>query len=366
MDRTGQVQIMHLLSSFEVGGAEAVALNLAGRIDRERFHVCACSLNGDGPMAERFSAAGIPAHTVTGGRLRKLLRLRRLLRAVGVDVLHGHNSQALIHGSLAGRLAGTPVVLATRHAISLPTEDDSSWFWERRLSRRLAHQVAVSEMVLERGLATERMCMANSSVIVNGIDTAVYRPRERGASSGSVTVGCVARLSHEKCHSVLLQALARLQGGANVRLKLVGDGSLREQLEREAVGLGLAERVEFLGSRSDVPDLLRELDIFVLASRFEGLPLTVMEAMATALPVVATRVGGLAELVEDGANGLLVAPEDPAALAEALGRLAGDAGLRARMGAEGRRLAVGRFDLGVAARKHEVLYERLLTEARGK
>jgi glycosyltransferase involved in cell wall biosynthesis len=143
---------------------------------------------------------------------------------------------------------------------------------------------------------------------------------------------------------------------------IAGDGPEREQLETEARQLGLASSVEFLGERNDIPDLIRSSDLFVLSTRSEGLPMSVLEAMAAGLPVVASEVGGIPELV-DAETGVLVPPEDPAALSTAVERLLADQGLRARLGAAGRARAEERFDLESWGRAHIRLYERELERA---
>ena len=146
----------------------------------------------------------------------------------------------------------------------------------------------------------------------------------------------------------------------DVRFNIVGDGAERQALEGQAKRLGLEDRVVFFGSRSDVPALLNDFDVFVLASRHEGLPLTILEAMSSGLPVVATDVGSVGETVENGVNGFLVPPDRPKAIAEALDRLLRDSALRLRMGEAGRRRAVAEFSMAEAVRKHAALYMEIL------
>jgi len=364
-----RLRVMHLLASFGIGGAETVALRVASGMDTSLFDVSACSLTGPGPMESRFRAQGVRTHALVphgppgARRLALVLALVRLLRRERVDILHSHNSMPLVCGTPAALIAGVRSVVCTRHAISLSGELDRSWLLERAVVRLVDHQIAVSRRVLERGLRTRRIVPGRASVIFNGVDTSLFCGRERGGGSagGTVTLGCVARLSHEKCHCHLISAVNELlHRGCDVELKIVGSGDLRDDLFEQAARLGLGSHVDFMGTRSDVPELLRGFDIFVLPSRFEGLPLTVIEAMASGLPVVATQVGGLAELVQDGVNGLLVPPEDPSALADAIETLVRAPELCARMGRAGREIAVSRFDLSVAVRRHEELYLRLL------
>lgn len=363
--------VMHLLTGFEVGGAEVVALNLARCMDRSMFRVMACSLSGPGPMESRFAAHGIETRyltrrrTVLGKDLGMPWRLARLLRRERVDLLHCHNRLPLLAGAIAAKPAGVKAVICTRHAIGMRRKRGQPWFLERLVAPLVSHYVTVSRGVLERAVSTGRIRADKATVIHNGVDTERYVPAATGArdATSPVVLGCVARLSDEKRHCDLIDALGELVNrGHDVRLDLVGDGTLRDALTSQVSRLGLGERVAFLGSRDDVPELLHRLDLFVLPSRFEGLPLTVLEAMATGLPVVATRVGSLDEVVEEGRNGLLVPAEDPAALADALEKLVTDADLRERMGREGRTLAESTFSLSAAARRHEELYLRTLSK----
>jgi sugar transferase (PEP-CTERM/EpsH1 system associated) len=360
---------MHLLSSFQVGGAETVALELARAMEASSFRVLACSLTGPGPMAERFRAAQIEPLSLPHSRGIPIYdfplagRLARVLRREGVQVLHCHNSFSKLYGAVAGFLARVPAVVCTQHAVPSAGGIKAAHRLARLVNPLASHFVAVGRHVL--GAATEGgyVLADRASVIYNGIDLSRFAPgrRERRSRDGELVIGCVGRLSEEKRHGVIFRAVAALIADhPRVRLFVVGDGPLRPVLEEEVERLDLEEHVAFLGLRSDVPELLGAMDVLVLASSTEGLPLVVIEAMASGLPIVATRVGGLPELVEEGRNGLLVPPDDPDALANALRSLLADETLRSRMGREGRRMAEERFSLAEAARRHARLYARLL------
>jgi len=368
------LRVMHLLNSFQIGGAETVALNLARAMDYRRFKPAACSLTGPGPMADRFREMGIDVCHLDGPaaldarRLGLLARLARLLRRERIDVLHCHNTLPIFYGALAGQLAGVGAVVGTRHSLSTTRRFSRRWLLENAAASLVSHYIAVSRTVLESAAASGSIPRRKASVIYNGVDIDSYVPApETGKKAyGTVVIGCVARLSPEKCHSDLIHAVKLLlDQGRDVRLDLVGDGSLRRQLEDQVSGLRLIKHVRFLGSRDDVAALLRAFDVFALASRFEGLPLTVLEAMAAGLPVVVTRVGSLHEAVEEERNGFIVPSEQPAQLAAALDKLVVDPSLRSRMGAAGRRMCEERFSLAAVAEQHQDLYERLL-HAKGR
>jgi glycosyltransferase involved in cell wall biosynthesis len=176
----------------------------------------------------------------------------------------------------------------------------------------------------------------------------------------------VGRFAAVKNHEMLVAAFAQLVGQQPLptELWLVGDGELREAVQHQVRALGIESRVRFLGVRSDIPDLLRAADVFVFPSRWEGNPLSVMEAMAAGLPVVATAVGGVPELVEDGASGILVPNEDLHGLVAAMQRMAQNPDLREQMGRAARCRAVERFDIQQTVRAYEALYEEILQRQR--
>ncbi len=365
-----EISVMHLLSSFHVGGAEMVALELARSMDPDRFRVLACSLDGCGPMADRFEAAGVRPLSLDRSRLRQgydiglAWRLANLLRDSGTDILHCHNTFAKLYGTVGGALARVPVVVCSQHAVPSEQGIRESHFLAKVANPLATRFVAVAEYVRRTGVQAGYVLPDRTTVIYNGIDLSRFQPRDGHAdASQTMVVGCVGRLSEEKRHELLFEAIAGLKReDVDVRLQVVGDGPRRQHLEAAAARLDIEEEVEFLGMRDDVPALLRRMDVFALTSSTEGLPLSVIEAMACALPVVATRVGGLPELVEDSVSGLLVPVEDAAAIANALCRLAQEPGLRARMGKAGRLSAVERFSLAACAAQHENLYVELLQE----
>jgi glycosyltransferase involved in cell wall biosynthesis len=215
---------------------------------------------------------------------------------------------------------------------------------------------------MERLSGLGRIAPERTRVIHNGIDTTRFSPSPR-RSDGPLTLICVARLDPLKSHDLLVRSLAALRSqGLDTRLRIVGDGPTRAAVEDEIARLNLGDRVELLGVRSDVPDLLATADIFVLPSMAEGLPMTVIEAMACGLPVIASDVGGVSELVASNVNGLLVHARNQQALTDALRLLVTDAGLRRRMGAAGRRMAERQFDIRITARLHAELFRDLLAQ----
>jgi glycosyltransferase involved in cell wall biosynthesis len=210
------------------------------------------------------------------------------------------------------------------------------------------------------------------AIIPNGVPVATFSSpivtrqawRERqGIPPDAVVFACVARLSAQKNVGALLQALAAMGGRGDAMVLLCGEGEERGRLEAEARHLGIADRVRFLGSRTDVPEVLGASDVFVLPSLYEGHPLCVMEAMAAGRPVIATAVGGVPEVVRPGETGVLVPPGDVAALAVAMARLASSEEERGRLGRSGGAVAAKHFDVSHMAAAYDLLYQSLLREA---
>jgi glycosyltransferase involved in cell wall biosynthesis len=234
--------------------------------------------------------------------------------------------------------------------------------WADRIAgRATTATVCVSQRERADGLRA-RTCRADRTVVIpNAVDVDAYpqAPLERDVPR-LISVG---RLAAPKDWSTLLYALAALEPETFAELVIVGDGPDRERVEDELARSSLRRRVRLLGERDDVPGLLSDADVFVLASRSEGLPLSVIEAMAAGLPVVASDVGGVGELVREGETGLLVPPGDPAALGDALRLLLADRGLRRRLGSGGRERAKAFFDFSGFRRAHLELYRRELAAA---
>jgi glycosyltransferase involved in cell wall biosynthesis len=227
--------------------------------------------------------------------------------------------------------------------------------------------LSVSSRLAERIARATAFPLERITVIRNGVDLARFGltgPRDARAALGlpkdRIIIGAVGRLVPVKDHATLIAAIARLrQRGIDVMAVIAGDGPLRPELETLAAASGVGDRVRLLGYRPDVAAVLAALDVFVMCSQSEGLSNTILEAMATGLPVVATAVGGTDELVEPGVSGLLVPPGSPAELADALAVLAGSGPCRARMGEAGRARARAEFSLSAMVRRYEDLYLRL-------
>jgi len=371
-DAVRKPHVVHVLSSFGMGGQERVAFDLAVSQLRAGWRVTALSLAPppDGPLAAEFRAAGIEVDRVARPRPGVdpvlILRLAWWLRRHGATLVHTHNRMALIYGAPAGRLAGARVV-HTKHGNN---PKGGTRLVAGKLAARVVDAfVAVSPETAafahQRNEIDERRLL----VISNGIELGRFHPdpaarlrvrRELGIDEAAWVAGTVGRIAVEKNQALLLRAMAPLLGPA-ARLIVAGDGPLLAGLSAQAGALGIAGFVHLLGVRRDVPEILNALDVFVLSSDTEGLPLVVLEAMATGLPVVSTSAGGIPTVLEEGKTGFLVPVGDEAALRDRMAqRMADPAGSRA-CGAQARMAAVTRFSAERMQRDYLALYARVLT-----
>lgn len=364
-------RIVHVLSSFGMGGQERVAYDLAVSQRRAGCDVVALSLAPppDGPLAAEFIAAGVDVDRVARPRPGVdpwlVARIARWLRRRRAELVHTHNRMALIYGAPAARLAGARVV-HTKHGNNPRggTRLVAGNLAGRLVSAFVAVSPETAEFARKRREVDERKLL----VIPNGIELGRFHPaadgrdrirRELGIPADAWVVGTVGRVAAEKNQALLLDAAAPLLG-PGTRLVIAGDGALLPALRDQVARLGLGDLVHLLGARRDVPDVLAALDTFVLSSDTEGLPLVIPEAMASGLPVISTRVGGVPSVLDDGQTGFLVAPRDAQALRDRIARLRADpAGSRA-VGDRARAAAIARFSAERMQREYLDLYARVL------
>ena len=351
------------------GGAERLAAVVAMKLDPARFESVLCaSRQTDEPLLDReLEEAGIGVLALGRRSTLDLLAWRPLVSVLrdGVDVVHAHMFGSNVWGTVLGRLSGVPVVVAHEHTWSFQGRPLRR-FLDRELVARWADVfVAVSDEDRRKMIEVEGVDPAKIRLIPNGIPSpangAVTDVRaELGIESGVPVLGVVCELRAQKALEVLFEAAALLLAEfPTLKVLVAGDGPERARLEEGARRLGVADTVLFLGIRRDVPAVLAAVDVAVLSSDYEGSPLSVMEYMAAAKPVVSTRVGGVPELVREDVHGLLVEPRDPEALAEAVTRLLRDPALAKRLGTEGRQRQQREFSLEAMVRRIEDLYEEL-------
>ena len=370
-----RTRVLWLAKGLGRGGAEQLLVNCARHIDTSRFDIeVAYVLPGKDALAAALEQAGLRVHCLGGapgtpGRAdpRWPWRLHRLLAERRYGLVHSHMPVPATAARLLALGRGAPRLVHTEHNVWERYRTATRWAnaWTYRRNDAV---IAVSRAVAATIPAGRRRPGDWVSVVHHGPDLtgAPTGPRARaearaalGLPGDAVVIGSVGNLTPKKDQATLLGAYAALRREhPRARLVLVGAGPLDGPLRARAAELGLDD-VVFTGSRPDVPALLAGLDVFTLSSRQEGLPVALMEAMTSGLPSVVTRVGGMPEVLDDGEQGYLVPPGDPLALGAALGRLAGDAALRARLGAAARERSA-RFDAAGAQQAVEAVYRRVL------
>lgn len=369
--------IAHLIYSLSTGGLENGLVNIINRLPPGAYrHVIICITSAD-EFAARITAPDVQVvqmHKREGHDWGFYLRLRRLLRELRPAIVHSRNLAAL-EAQLCGLGLGARR-LHGEHGREVGDLDGSNrkYLLFRRLMRFFVHRYIAVSRDLERWLV-ERVGVPASRVtqIYNGVDHQRFSPGsvkplallpQQWREAGDIlVVGTVGRLTPVKDQQLLLRAAALLreaQPGHRLRVLLVGDGPLRESLQALAGELGIRDVLWMAGDRDDVPELLQLMDIFVLPSLGEGISNTVLEAMASGLPVVATAVGGNLELVEEGVSGRLVPSGDAAALRDALAALLVDDDLRARCGERAREFVSSRFDWDRTVHEYKGIYDSLL------
>lgn len=353
---------------------------LSLRLDRDRFEPIVCSLRSPGRVARQIADSGITVFSLDlpdqpGPRdlLTGIVRLARAFDEHQVDLVQALLYRANFMAPLSARISSRRPPVISGHRSLAPLGGRVAVFSARLTQRLASAMVANSEAVRDHIVAHEGARHERVEVIYNGVDLESYKGRDRaeiraslGLKEDTMVFGAAGRMMPVKGYDDLLRALAKVDvPGVHKMLLLAGDGDERPRLEGLARELGLEKRVRFLGFRKDIAELYRAFDVFVLSSLREGFPNVVIEAMASGCPVVATRVGGVAEIVEHDQSGLVVPASNPEALAEALERLAGDSELRERLALAGRSRVVERFALKRSIEAHERFYAALLADRRG-
>ena len=356
---------MHIMYSLQPGGMEFGVVKLVNGLEPARVRSVVCSTVPGGAL-KALIKPHVAVHELQrrqGNDLGLVWRLYRLVRDIKPHVVHTHAWGTLLEGLLASKLARVPVVVHGEHG----TMQLKAY---QRLLQRMGWSgvdqvLSVSSRLAERMALETGFPAARIETIRNGVDLSRFGHVDRGTArrtlglpDDGVIVGSVGRLVPVKDQRSLIDAVGILQRrGVRVTAVLAGDGPLRDQLVKQVAELGVDVRL--LGHRPDVETVLAALDVFVLSSVSEGLSNTILEAMASGVPVVATRVGGAEELIEEGATGALVPAGAPDALAHAIGELALNRERRVSMGEAARRRVEREFDLAAMIRRYESLYQRL-------
>lgn len=382
--------VLHVVDGLGLSGKTRNLVAVVSQLDRRRFAPVVCRLNTEwSPLVGQLEAARVPVYTSVcseGIHPGAVLRLARLAWSVKADLVHCYNPRPMLYGGLAARAIGTRAAIGFLSAFACQVPDRSYEFLPQPLTtetrrnvyrNRLAASlmrfiVAVSQSLGGRFCRYNDVPVDKLRVIPYAADVrAVERitaervsalRRQLGFRSDDVVIGSVGRLVEQKDYSTQLHAFAAAAARVpNLRMAIAGDGPLRSKLEQLARALAIADRVQFLGAWSDVPALLGSVDLFALASKFEPFGVALVEAKAAGLPIVATAVNEIPEILADGHSGLLTPPANAPNMADLFVKLALDRDLRDRLGARAR-IEAQQHSLQAAVAAYESLYEESLAQ----
>lgn len=357
-------RILQVVYCFGIGGSESVARDIALNMTDGCTHGVA-ALEYDGPLRRTLEERNVRTFVINRQpeeRISPMFRLWKAMRQFRPDILHTHHLYELFYAWPGALLSRARIVHTEHEYFSLMTS--KACFRLRQLSRFCSAVTGVNEETSSFLRAKVGIPAHKVHTVVNGIDLRRFQQarlakKELGMSDDDLVAGIVARLHPVKDHAMLLDTFRFVvDQEPRAKLLIIGDGAERHNLEQQAEQLGLGGHVRFLGARSDVPDILQCLDVFVLSSKEEGLPLCILEAMAAAKPVIATNVGGIPTVVRPDDNGMLVVSGDSRAMANALLCLFNDNERRVRLGMNGRRLVEQRYDLKQSIAAYHSLYSR--------
>lgn len=366
------VPVLYLITELDAGGAQSALFGLIARTDESQFKITvACFYNGDKLMAKRIRDLGVSVidlRMMAVWRVDALWRLYTLLRREKPVILHSWLFHANILGRIIGHLAKVPLIITSRRNVEIGgMRRERLKQWTSSFDDKI---IAVCEEARQAEIQRTHVSPSKVITIYNGIESDRYVisnhqiiRREFGIAPESPLLGIVGRLHPQKGHSDLISAFALVKKQVpGVQLLIIGDGCLRRALEEETKQNQVADGIIFTGLRNDIPSLLSAIDLFVLPSLWEGLPNVVLEAMAAGLPVVATAVGGMPELVVENETGILVPPHDPEALAVAIIDLLANTPRMNMMGKSGRQRAQKCFSMEKTVYNTHAVYTDLLAQ----
>lgn len=358
-----RIRIAHVVGSLTYGGAENQVVKIVNGLDSGRFSKYLVTFVHKTGGQNNLVAPDVVRYTVGKRGIRKLLDLARFLRRERIQIIQTHMYASNLIGSLAAWLAGTPVVITTEHG-------KNTWKTRRHhLAERfvinplVSVRVAVSKDILRIRMNKDHVPERKITFIPNCVD--IPGERQCRAKKEETVIGTVGRLVPAKDYrTLLIAAKGVIAAKPYVKFLLVGDGEEREMLEKTASSLNIASHVQFSGWQSDVGYYLDQIDLFVLSSITEGIPVALLEAMAKGVPVVATNVGGIPEVIENGLNGFLVQPGRPECLTNAILNMLDRKEARDRLGKAARATVMKSFAVTRICREYETLYNTLLSEVR--
>lgn len=369
-------KLLFINYSLGMGGIETLLLELCRHLVEDgKITPSICVFEKRGHIRNEFEALGVPVHVLKkreGLDITLPWRVRNLIKEHGFDLVHAHNQGAWLYGGMGTVLAGCKLLYTEHSTIakySVPSQKRLRVVF-RRLAKKTTLVTTVAKHLVHDLMAQIGVPEEKILTIYNGIDASLFQVdvdrksllKELGVSSSDKIVGILASLTEAKDHATLLNAFAQVVSKVPESVLLIcGAGPLETTLKEQAESQGLIQRVRFLGVRRDVANLLKVFNVFVLSSVREGLPVSILEAMAAGCPVVATNIPGNAELVEHGRSGLLVSPRHPEKLAESIVRVLQDTEFSKMLAETGRKRVAEEFSFDAMIRSYLSLYEHMLS-----
>ncbi|MBI3586926.1 MAG: glycosyltransferase family 4 protein [Ignavibacteriales bacterium] len=376
MNKAIPTKVLLMIDEASIGGGQQHVLALAENIKREEYEVAvACERSGylvDELRKRKISVLPISISNTLS--VRSLLSCVQAIRQYSPAIVHTHGGTAGFYGRIAARIVGGIRTVHTYHGLHyLHAKSNSITFLHRWIDRLLLPMtnslICVAQADYDLGVAKKVVHPSKGVVIYNGIAVERYKASvlsakgllEQKTKNDTFIVGTIGRLHIQKGHKFFLVAAKQiLEEYPNTLFYIVGEGILRQELEAQSRTLGIAENVKFLGARTDIPQQLARMDVFVLPSLWEGLPLVLLEAMAARKPIVATAVNGVLEILEDRKEGMLVPPKDPESLAKAVLLLRRDPALASALESAAYTKVSTRFNVQTMTRSTEKVYEKVL------
>lgn len=375
MTEIRKIKIMQITHDLNIGGLQRLVVDISKKLDRSRYQVSVCTLREGGQLEDELLKDGINViklSPLNGIDYLTFWKLYVILRKERPDIIHTHNTQPFVEGGIAAKMAHITAHIHTDHGRQFP-DKRRYMFAEWALSHFVDQIVAVSENLKNDISKYEKINPEKIKVVINGIDEEKFKKKvdkekkmkEIGIlNSSSPILGFVGRLSPEKGITYLIKAMKPLiKEFPNILLLIAGEGYLLKDLRKESSELDTEHNIRFLGPRSDIHEILGILDIFVLPSLREGLPLVLLEAAAAALPIVVSDVGGVRQVVNDGINGLIVEPQDVNGLYSAIRQLAINNKMRKEFGNKSLDLFENNFTIDKMMRKYDDIYQTCLKDS---
>lgn len=361
-----KLKVIHLIHQLGTGGAENGLINLVNNLDTSFFEPFICAFQGGGLQTEKVDRSRVELYELSkkdGNDPSFPFHLWRLFKKCRPDIVHTHSWGTLLEGFIAAKMAMIPIVIHGEHGTI--QSKPFNIFLQRFFWGKVDHLLSVSNVHANKLAKVIGIQNSKITVIKNGVDTNLFlqgRSKILRASFGlepfDVVIGTVGRLVPVKDQASMIYAFSKLSAELpNAKLLIVGDGPLRDELQNLSRTLGVSSKVVFLGRRSDIPDIIRLMDIFVLSSISEGMSNTILEAMSASLPVVATAVGGNTELIVSEKTGLLFPEGDIQKFTDALKEMIINRKRAKDMGVAGRVRVEKEFSLKVMVRNYEDLYK---------